>query len=50
LSDFKKQSDCLEKKMENPSVVVKKIEGKEFSCDLVIEDRPIPEIDDGSYK
>jgi L-iditol 2-dehydrogenase len=32
--------------MENPSVVVKKIEGKEFSCDLVIEDRPIPEIDD----
>jgi L-iditol 2-dehydrogenase len=36
--------------MENPSVVVKKIEGKEFSCDLVIEDRPIPEIDDGSYK
>jgi len=34
--------------MKNPSVVVKKVEGKEFSCDLVIEDRPIPEIDDGT--
>jgi threonine dehydrogenase-like Zn-dependent dehydrogenase len=32
--------------MENPAVIVTPKEGGEFKCDLTVENRPIPTIDD----